>query len=303
MMTGGTDGRAKGGLTAPFRAPRWDLGRVCLQPEIRPLIMGIINVTPDSFWAGSRSEDPAAAIDLALRLIAEGADILDLGAESSRPGAAPVTEGVEKARLLPVLRKLRASTDAPLTVDTVRAGTAEAALGEGADAINDISAGTADPRLLPVVAAAGCGVVLMHRQGTPATMQIRPAYDDVVKEVSAWLAARSAVAEAAGVVPGRIAVDPGLGFGKTPAHNLALLRGAAATAGGRPLLLGASRKSFIAAVAGGGAADAVIGPGDRLPGSLAALAAAWSAGAAIVRVHDVAASRQFLDVLAAIAGD
>ncbi|MBK8166963.1 MAG: dihydropteroate synthase [bacterium] len=292
---------AEGDLTVPFRAPGWDLGRVRLQPAGRPLVMGIINLTPDSFWAGSRSTVPDAALDLAQRLADEGADLLDLGAESSRPGAAPVGVDEELARLLPVLRRLRTLTDLPLTVDTVRADTAIAALAEGADAINDISAGTHDPGLLPCVARAGAGLVLMHMRGTPATMQDAPSYGDVVGEVAAWLAERAAAAEAAGVAPGRIAVDPGLGFGKTPAHNLALLRGAAATAGGRPLLVGASRKSFIAAVAGSGGAGTMIDPGDRLPGSLAALAAAWRAGATVVRVHDVAASRQFLDVLAAIA--
>jgi dihydropteroate synthase len=207
----------------------------------------------------------------------------------------------ELARLLPVLRGLRSRTSLPLTVDTVRAATAAAALDAGADAINDISAGTHDPGLLPLVAAAGAGLVLMHMRGTPATMQADPAYDDVVGEVAAWLAARAAAAEAAGVATPRIIVDPGIGFGKTPAHNLALLRRSAEISGGRPLLVGASRKSFIAAVTGAGPAGPVA-PGDRLPGSLAALAAAWQSGATVVRVHDVAASRQFLDVLAAIAG-
>lgn len=293
MIAEGSDHEAGGGSTAPFCAPVWDLGRVRLLAARRPLIMGIVNLTPDSFWAGSRADDPEAALDLALRLAAEGADLLDLGAESSRPGAAPVGEEVEKARLLPVLRRLRARTDLPLTVDTVRAGTAEAALAEGADAINDITAARGDPRMLPVVAAADRGLVLMHMQGTPATMQDNPAYADVVSEVAAWLAGRVRAAEAAGVASGRIAVDPGLGFGKQTAHNLALLARAGEVAGGRPLLVGASRKSFLGAVTGAGA-------NDRLPGSLAALAAAWRAGAAVVRVHDVAASRQFLDVLAAI---
>lgn len=286
----------EGGPGAPFRAPAWDLGRLRLQAAGRPLVMGIVNLTPDSFWEGSRAASPEAAVELALRLAAEGADLLDLGAESSRPGAAPVGADVEMARLLPVLKLLRTRTDLPLTIDTVRAATAEAALGEGADAINDISAGTLDARLAPVVAAAGCGIVLMHMRGTPVTMQEAPAYDDVVGEVAAWLAARAAAFEAAGVDPARIAVDPGLGFGKLPGHNLELLRRAGAVAGGRPLLVGASRKSFIGAVSGAAA-------GDRLPGSLAALAAARRAGAAVVRVHDVAASRQFLDVLAAIGDD
>ena len=293
MTTDGHPRIQEGGPRAPFRAPAWDLGRVRLQAAGRPLIMGIVNLTPDSFWEGSRACSPEAALDLALRLADEGADLLDLGAESSRPGALSVGADVERERLLPVLKLLRARTELPLTIDTVRAGTAEAALAEGADAINDISAGTHDERLATVAARAGCGIVLMHMQGTPGTMQSAPAYDDVVGEVAAWLAARAGVFEAAGVARGRIAVDPGIGFGKLPAHNLALLRGAAAVAGWRPLLVGASRKGFIGAVSGAAAAD-------RLPGSLAALAAAWSAGATVVRVHDVAASRQFLDVLAAI---
>ena len=286
----------EGGLPAPFCAPTWDLGRVRLRPTGRPLIMGIVNLTPDSFWAGSRAnDDPQAAVELALRLAAEGADLLDLGAESSRPGARPVGPEVEQARLLPVLRGLRARTDLALSVDTFRAGTARAALAEGADVINDITAGTGDDGMLPAVAAAGCGLVLMHMQGRPDSMQERPAYDDVVAEVAAWLSARVRAAEAAGVRPERIAVDPGVGFGKLAGHNLELLRRAREVAGGRLLLLGASRKSFIGAVTGAEAPD-------RLPGSLAALAAAWSAGAGVVRVHDVAASKQFLDLLAAIAG-
>ena len=291
----------EGGPRAPFSAPAWDLGRVRLRAAGRPLLMGIVNLTPDSFWEGSRAASVEAAVDLALRLADEGAELLDLGAESSRPGAAPVGADEEQARLLPVLRALRGRTGLPITVDTVRAATAEAALGEGADAINDISAGTHDARMAAVAAAAGCGVVLMHMRGTPGTMQDAPAYDDVVGEVAAWLAARAAAFEAAGVAPGRLALDPGIGFGKLPEHNLALLREAARVADERPLLVGASRKSFIGAVAGS-AAGAMVGAGaaDRLPGSLAALAAAWRAGAAVVRVHDVAASRQFLDVLAAI---
>jgi len=210
---------AEGDRQVPFRAPGWDLGRVRLQPAGRPLLMGIVNLTPDSFFAGSRRTDPGDAVDLALRLVDEGADLLDLGAESSRPGAAPVGADEELARLLPALRRLRARTNLPLTVDTVRAATAQAALGEGADAVNDISAGTCDPGLLPCVARAGAGLVLMHMRGTPATMQEAPSYADVVGEVAAWLAARAAAAEAAGVAAERIAVDPGIGFGKTPAHN------------------------------------------------------------------------------------
>ncbi len=257
--------------------------------------MGIVNVSPDSFHPGSRWPDPAAAVEAALRLADEGAELLDLGAISTRPGAAVVSADEEQARLLPVLRALRAQTDLPLTVDTSNATTARAALDAGVDGINDISAGTADPELLPLAAVHGCGLVLMHMQGTPATMQNDPRYEDVVAEVGAWLAARADAAEAAGVARDRICVDPGIGFGKRLEHNLALLAKLPAIAAGRPLLLGASRKSFIGALTGAPVEA-------RLPGSLAALAVAHAAGVTAVRVHDVAASRQFLAVLAAATG-
>jgi len=289
-----TDRRERngGGPAAPFVAPAWDVGRVRLEPAGRPLVMGIVNLTPDSFWAGSRAGGADAAVAAALRLADEGADLLDLGAESSRPGAADVGAAAEQDRLLPVLEALRPETGLPLSVDTTRASTARLALAAGADAVNDIT-GAADPDMLPLVADRGCGLVLMHMQGTPRTMQDDPRYTDVVAEVTGWLAARSRLAEEAGVARERLAVDPGLGFGKALEHNLALLRDLDRVAGGRPLLLGASRKSFIGAVPGA----AVAG---RLPGSLAALVAAWRARATLVRVHDVAATVQFLDVLARI---
>ena len=270
----------------------WDLGRVTLQAETRPLVMGILNLTPDSFWTGSRAPDPGAAAARARELAAAGADLLDLGAESTRPGAAPVDEAEEQARLLPALAAVRAAVDLPLTVDTRRASTARRALDAGADAVNDITA-AADPEMLPLVAERGCGLVLMHMQGTPATMQQAPRYHDVVAEVTGWLTARCRLAEEAGVAKARLAVDPGIGFGKSLDHNLALLRDLERVAAGRPLLLGASRTRFIGDLTG---ADTP----DRLPGSLAALAAARRGGAALVRVHDVAASVQFLDVLAAV---
>ena len=257
--------------------------------------MGIVNLTPDSFWSGSRaggSGGTEAAVDAALRLADEGADLLDLGAESSRPGADSVGPELEQQRLLPVLAALRPLTHLPLTVDTTSAATARAALDAGADAVNDIS-GAADPLMLPLVAERGCGLVLMHMQGTPRTMQQDPRYEDVVTEVGAWLADRCAAAEAAGIAADRLVVDPGLGFGKTLEHNLALLRGLDRVAGGRPLLVGASRKSFIGLLGGAPVAE-------RLPGSLAALVAARRGGASLVRVHDVAASIQFLDVLAGL---
>ncbi|MEN8006738.1 MAG: dihydropteroate synthase [Candidatus Krumholzibacteriota bacterium] len=287
--------KPEGGLTAPFVAPDWDLGRVVLSPDGRPLVMGILNLTPDSFYPGSRTGDPEAAVGRALEMIAAGCDLLDLGAESTRPGAEPITAAEEQDRLLPVLEAVRRETALPLTVDTVRAETAAAALDAGADAVNDISAASLDPEMLPVVAAAGCGLVLMHMQGTPRTMQNDPRYRDVLAEVRGWLAARCRLAEEAGVAPARIMVDPGIGFGKNLVHNLALLKGLADVSGDRPLLLGASRKRFIAAVTGAGVDD-------RLGGSLAALAAAWQGGASMVRVHDVAATVQYLEVMKSIAG-
>jgi dihydropteroate synthase len=278
----------------PFVAPTWRLGERRLAPAGHPLVMGVINLTPDSFFPASRRSDPGPAVEAALRLADEGADLLDLGAASSRPGAAPVPEAEEQARLLPALRALRPRTDLPLTVDTTSAATARAALDAGADGINDITAGLGDPGLLPLAARRGCGLVLMHMQGDPRTMQADPRYGDPVAEVRGFLADRVAAARAAGVAGDRIAVDPGLGFGKRLEDNLALLAMLRDLGGGQPLLVGASRKSFIAHLTGAPVEE-------RLPGSLAALAAAFAGGAAVVRVHDVAASRQFLTVLAAIA--
>jgi len=255
--------------------------------------MGILNLTPDSFYPGSRLTEPAAALAAAREKVEQGADLLDLGAESSRPGSDPVGAAEEQRRLLPVLDELRGQFDIPITVDTTRADTAALVLAAGADGINDISAGTADPGLLSLVARHGAGIVLMHKRGTPKVMQEDPRYEDVVAEISAYLAARVAVAEQAGIAPERIAVDPGIGFGKNLAHNLALLGNLGRVGGGRPVLLGASRKSFIEHLTGAPVAD-------RLGGSLAAVGAALAADVSVVRVHDVAETVQFLDTVAAI---
>ena len=255
--------------------------------------MGVINLTPDSFHTPSRPAGTAAAIEHALRLVEAGADLLDLGAESSRPGSEPVGADEELRRLLPVLEAVRSETHLPITVDTLRSSTAAEALEAGADAINDISAGTADPKMIDLAAEKGCGMILMHMQGTPDTMQKDPRYGNVVTEVAGWLAERCRVAEKAGVGPGRLMVDPGIGFGKTLEHNLDLLGNLELVAGGRPLLLGASRKSFIGMVTGAETAD-------RLPGSLAAVASAWMGGATMVRVHDVSETVQFLELLKAV---
>jgi dihydropteroate synthase len=294
-MTGGSKpSPAEKAPRGAFSAPGWHCGRLLLTPPGRPLVMGILNLTPDSFHPGSRLAGPEAAVRAAVQMAAEGADLLDLGAESTRPGAAPVTMQEEMERLLPVLEAVRRETDLPLTVDTARAGTARAAFDAGADAVNDITAGT-DPAMFPLAAERGCGLILMHMQGTPRTMQQEPRYDDVVAEVTGWLAWRCALAESAGIAPDHLAVDPGIGFGKTLEHNLSLLVGLRTVAGGRPLLLGASRKSFIGQITGADTSE-------RLPGSLAALAAAFSAGSTLVRVHDVAASVQFLDLMRAMDG-
>ncbi len=285
--------RSPGPRPGSFSAPAWDLGRVVLSPPGRPLVMGILNLTADSFYAASRLADPEAAAEAALAMAAAGADLLDLGAESSRPGADPIGPAREQACLLPALAAVRRRTDLPVSIDTVHASTARAALAAGADAVNDISAATHDPEMLGVVAAAGRGLVLMHMQGTPRTMQADPRYDDVVAEVAAYLAGRAAAALDAGIPAARVLVDPGIGFGKTVAHNFSLLAALREVAGGRGLLLGASRKSFLRGIRG-------PAPEDRLGGSLAALAAAYAGGATVVRVHDVAASVQFLDTLAAI---
>ncbi len=215
-------------------------------------------------------------------MIASGADILDVGGESTRPGAAPVSEEEETARVLPVVRGLRARIGAPISIDTYKASVARAALEEGADIVNDISALRFDPGMAALVAAEKVPLILMHMQGTPRTMQQDPQYRDVVREVRDFLAAQLYAALEAGVVQEAVIVDPGIGFGKTVEHNLELLRGLPALAAlGQPLLVGASRKTFIGKILG-------AEPADRLEGSLAAAVAAVLGGANILRVHDVA---------------
>ena len=263
----------------------------------RPLIMGVVNVTPDSFSDGGRALDPDAAVEHALRLVAAGADVLDIGGESTRPGADPVSEDLEIARTEPVIARLRRLTDRPLSIDTRRTGTAKAAIAAGATIWNDVSA-LADAGALELAASGACDVILMHMQGAPKTMQTAPQYDDVTAEVEAFLLARTAAAEAAGVAKSRIWLDPGIGFGKTLTHNVALMAALPSfCALGYPVLLGASRKGFIAALD-----KPSPGPDARLGGSLAA--ALWGArcGCAMVRVHDVAETAQALTVWSAFEG-
>jgi dihydropteroate synthase len=262
----------------------------------RPLVMGIVNVTPDSFSDGGRFLDAASATDHARRLIAEGADILDVGGESTRPGAAPVGEAEEIGRVVPVIERLRAEADVRISIDTMKPGVARAAVAAGATMWNDVTALSWSPESLAAAAYLGCEVVLTHMQGEPRTMQAAPRYDDVVAEVAAYLAARAEAAMAAGVARERIWLDPGFGFGKTPAHNLALVRALPRlVALGFPVLFGASRKSSIPRIAGD-ASD----KSQRLGGSIALALAAAAGGAAAVRVHDVAETVQALAVACAI---
>ncbi len=253
--------------------------------------MGVVNVTPDSFSDGGRFLDPEAAIAQARRLIDEGADLIDIGAESSRPGASAVVSVEEELRrLLPVVKGLR---DLPLSVDTVKPEVMRAALAEGAAMINDINALRA-PGALAALAASDAAICMMHMQGSPGTMQRQPHYEDVVTEVKAFLRERVDSARAAGIVPERTLVDPGFGFGKTLQHNLELLRRLREFAElGVPVLAGWSRKSSLGAITGRPA-------GERLAASIAAALIAAQNGAAILRVHDVAATRDALAVLAAV---
>ncbi len=262
-----------------------------------PRIMGILNVTPDSFSDGGLFIRPEAAV-MAARRMAGAADILDIGGESTRPGAAFVDSADEIARTAPVIAALRAGgLDMPISIDTRKAAVAQAALGAGAGILNDVTALQFDPEMAGVAAAAGAPVILMHSIETPATMQDDPQYDDVVLDVYDALAARIAVAVAAGVERERIAVDPGIGFGKTLTHNLALLSRLSILHNlGVPVLLGASRKRFIGAVSG--QEDAA----KRLPGSLAVALAGVAQGMQMIRVHDVDETRQALQLWLAATG-
>jgi len=259
-------------------------------------IMGIVNVTPDSFSDGGRFLDPSAALVHARKLIADGADILDIGGESTRPGAEPVSEDEELARTTPLIAAIRAYSNIPISIDTMKPAVARAAVRAGATIWNDVSALSWSPDSPAVAADLGCEVILMHMRGEPRTMQVDPRYEDVVKEVGAELLARADAAMAAGVARGRIWLDPGIGFGKTMAHNLTLLqRLDELVALGFPVLYGASRKATIARID-----PSATRPEDRLGGSIAFALAAARAGAAAVRVHDVRETRQALAVQAAL---
>jgi dihydropteroate synthase len=256
----------------------------------RVAVMGIVNVTPDSFSDGGRFLDPDAAVAQGIALAGQGADVLDVGGESTRPGAAPVPADEELRRVIPVVERLAATTSVPISVDTTKAVVARAAIDAGASVVNDVSAGRLDPDILGVAAEAGAGYVVMHMQGEPRTMQAEPHYDDVVAEVGDFLADRVGAARAAGVPAGAIAADPGIGFGKTVEHNLRLLAGLPAIAErvGVPVMVGASRKTFVGKVlARAGAASGDLPVDEREEGTLATVVWAVERGASIVRVHDV----------------
>jgi dihydropteroate synthase len=275
-------------------APRPDFGGLGVD---RPRIMGILNVTPDSFSDGGRFLAPDAALAQA-QAMAQGADVLDIGGESTRPGAAEVAMAEEIARTAPVIAALRAGgLTVPVSIDTRKAAVAQAALAAGAGIVNDVAAMGFDPAMASTVAKAGAPVILMHSVKTPATMQDDPRYDDVLLDVYDFLMARIAVAEAAGIPRARIMVDPGIGFGKTAAHNLTLIRGLSLFHDlGVPVLLGASRKRFIGTIGREDVAEA------RMPGSVAVALAGVAQGAQMLRVHDVAETRQALRLWQAVNG-
>lgn len=264
----------------------------------RPYLLGILNLTPDSFSDGGLWLDPARAQARAEQMVSAGADALDLGAESTRPGSRGVPAKIQKLRLLPVLRRLRklqALRRIPLSIDTQSAEVARACLGEGADLINDISALRQDRRMARVIARAGCPVLLMHRQGTARTMQKEPRYTDVVGELDLFFRKRIQAAYDAGIPPTQVLLDPGIGFGKTVAHNLEILRRLGEfQALGRPLVVGVSRKRFLGVLTG----EEV--PERRVAASVAAGVLAVAHGAAILRVHDVAEHVHALKVASAV---
>ena len=278
----------------PAARPRARAGNPLRGPG--PALFGILNVTPDSFSDGGDFLDPEAAARHAGLLLDEGADVVDVGGESTRPGSDPVSAEEELRRVVPVVRKLlEARPGAIVSVDTYRATTAEAALDAGARIVNDVTALRGDPRMAALVADAGCPVVLMHMLGEPKTMQREPRYDDVVGEVRHFLEERAGHANAAGVAAENIILDPGIGFGKTPNHNLSLLRRLDAIVGlGFPVLLGASRKRFLGTITGAEEAK------ERVFGTVATTVLGYERGAALFRVHDVRANREALAVAQAV---
>ena len=274
----------------------WHLKDRILLIDRRPLVMGIVNVTPDSFSDGGRYATPESAVAHGLELVRQGADILDIGGESTRPGATPVSAEEELHRVVPVVEGLAKQTSVPLSVDTSKAEVAQAALAKGASIINDVTALMGDPKMPEVARAENAGVILMHMKGTPATMQQDPSYEDVIAEISRFLADRLQAAFSAGIEKEKLALDPGIGFGKTSEHNLEILaRLEEFQRFGRPVCLGVSRKGFVGRLLNNRPVER------RLAGSLAAVCYAMARGSVqIVRVHDVEETKDALSVIAAI---
>lgn len=273
--------------------PMWHCGRFALDLSAS-LVMGVLNVTPDSFSDGGLHDDPAAAVAHGERIIAEGAAILDIGGESTRPGSEAVPEAAELARVRPMVTRFASHCTVPVSIDTRHASVAEACVAAGASIINDVS-GFRDPAMVRVAAGCDAGLVVMHMAGEPKTMQAAPHYEDVVVEVAGYLMAQATVLEAAGVARERIVLDPGIGFGKSLEHNIALLKGLPQLAAlGYPVLIGVSRKRFIGELTG------VDDPAVRVAGSTTAAVHGAEHGARIVRVHDVAETVQALRVAAAL---
>jgi dihydropteroate synthase len=278
--------------------PVWQTRRRPLDLSRRGAIMGILNVTPDSFSDGGSFIDADAACAQALKLAADGADIIDVGGESTRPGAEPVAADVELARVRPVIERLRAQSDVLISIDTWKASIAAAAIEAGADIVNDVTGLTGDAAMTAVVRNSGAGVVLMHMRGTPRTMQLDPHYTDVVAEVREFLRQQFGAAVASGIDPERMALDPGIGFGKTPEHNHQLLRNCGAFAlEGRPVLIGVSRKSFLGRTLG--SSD----PADRFWPGVASTSFCRERGARIFRVHEPKPHREALRMTEAILGE
>lgn len=274
----------------------WQTSRRTFDLASRGVIMGIVNVTPDSFSDGGTFGQTDAAVAHGLRLAAEGAEILDIGGESTRPGAVAVSADEEQRRVLPVIAKLAAATNVAMSIDTSKAIVARAALQAGAEIINDVTALQGDPDMTTVAAETGAGVILMHMRGTPRTMQQDPAYENVVTEVADFLRERMAAAKAAGLSKDHIAIDPGIGFGKTVEHNLQLIAGLQTFAAlGSPVVLGASRKSFLATAAGGQEMT------DRDLPTAVLTALGYGLGARLFRVHAVRPNLQALRLAEALA--
>lgn len=275
----------------------WKIAGETIDLSRRGWIMGVLNVTPDSFSDGGRFIEMDAALSQALSMVSEGADLIDVGGESTRPGADAVSEEEELRRVVPVIRRLRARTDVLISIDTSKAGVARAALDAGATIVNDVTGGRADADMMGVVAERGAGFIIMHMQRTPRTMQQSPHYNDVVAEVGEFFRQQTSRALSCGIDPMAIALDPGIGFGKTLEHNLALLRHLPVLrVENRPLVVGVSRKSFLGKILG---SDALA---DRVAPTVALTAMLRASGADVLRVHDVRANVAALKVADAVKG-